>query len=721
MDKSLPSSKKEKKGKKQKSSNSNDKDSISFSDENSTQKEIPSNSKDAERKKEKKNIINRFLSLRKKNERRRASAAEKLDINLPIIVKLIDFLEHNERTFQTEGILRVSGSFVESNKLRALLLKDYGSVTLSKYDINDVASVLKMSLRDLSDPLLTFQLYEDFIETTEIDELESRLSALSAVLTALPPRNLEVLRSLFGFLHKIQTFKQRNKMTSGNLALVIGPNLLRRQGNDLQQMMEDSGKVVIVITTMIDHTDTLFEKQTPTVGELPTARDENGSALSNSITGMPKSEYSSMDPTNAVKELTDKLAKLELRFNEEVKQKTIIETYTDQLRENLLDEQHAKEELEIQNLELQQQVKQLQQQLNEKALETTATSNRMAIAESLLSKESVRSASETEETLRKAMEEKIRHLESAQKERQQQLEREVKKKQDLEHELELLKREEAASIATKQNFMKALKEKDMELRKSKEALLKAEECIKKLDAELIRLREQQVPVKIAMGNNLSLPKPSSKGEQPSTSNKKNAQLKMNTSENELVKKMETEFSERVRKYEEQINEITRQLESEIRAKRQLQFDMEQLRSEFLSTSPSSSPLGLRRVASNNSLQSSQQSQKQPQPQPPQQLQQQLLLQLQQQQQQKQPQLQSQQSSQPQPPQQLQQQQPQQQPSQEIKEQLFHWMCLSIKLNAMCVGKPCNFDQQALFGQLLQKNLPYSSWPKEILRFIGDPI
>lgn len=47
-------------------------------------------------------------------------------------------------------------------------ISDSNSVSLDDYNIHVIASVLKQWLRDLPNPLMTFELYEEFLRATGI-------------------------------------------------------------------------------------------------------------------------------------------------------------------------------------------------------------------------------------------------------------------------------------------------------------------------------------------------------------------------------------------------------------------------------------------------------------------------------------------------------------------------------------------------------------------------
>ncbi|KAK5239592.1 Rho GTPase-activating protein, partial [Cryomyces antarcticus] len=64
------------------------------------------------------------------------------------------------------------------------------------HDVNSVAGLLKQFFRDLPDPLLTREHYDEFIESARIEDPDVRRDALHAVINALPDPNYATLRAL---------------------------------------------------------------------------------------------------------------------------------------------------------------------------------------------------------------------------------------------------------------------------------------------------------------------------------------------------------------------------------------------------------------------------------------------------------------------------------------------------------------------------------------------
>jgi hypothetical protein len=69
-------------------------------------------------------------------------------------------------------------------------------------DINSVASVLKTWFRELPDPLLTRQLYPEFIRAANIEDPALQLMNLHQVTNQLPDPNYATLKFLMCHLNK---------------------------------------------------------------------------------------------------------------------------------------------------------------------------------------------------------------------------------------------------------------------------------------------------------------------------------------------------------------------------------------------------------------------------------------------------------------------------------------------------------------------------------------
>ncbi|GAW03253.1 hypothetical protein LENED_004962 [Lentinula edodes] len=150
------------------------------------------------------------------------------DVEIPLIMrKCCEAIE--KYGLNAQGIYRLSGATSKVAKLKQLLDKDLEAVNLDNHewssDINNVTSVLKMWLRELPEPLMTFSLQQGFIEAAKIENDRLRHIRLHERVNDLPDPNYATLKYLLGHLHRINQHASENSMTNQNLAIVFGPTL----------------------------------------------------------------------------------------------------------------------------------------------------------------------------------------------------------------------------------------------------------------------------------------------------------------------------------------------------------------------------------------------------------------------------------------------------------------------------------------------------------------
>ncbi|XP_043923259.1 rho GTPase-activating protein 39 [Protopterus annectens] len=153
---------------------------------------------------------------------------------------------------QTEGIFRVPGDIDEVNALK--LQVDLWKVPTGLEDPHVPASLLKLWYRELEEPLIPHEFYEQCITHYENPE------AAIDVIHSLPKINKLVLCYLIRFL---QVFAQPanvtvTKMDVNNLAMVMAPNCLRCQSDDPRIIFENTRKEMSFIRVLIQHLDTSF-------------------------------------------------------------------------------------------------------------------------------------------------------------------------------------------------------------------------------------------------------------------------------------------------------------------------------------------------------------------------------------------------------------------------------------------------------------------------------
>nr|XP_040033408.1 rho GTPase-activating protein 44-like [Gasterosteus aculeatus aculeatus] len=190
------------------------------------------------------------------------------DIAFPIEACVTMLLECG---MEEEGLFRVAPSASKLKKLKASL--DCGVLDVQEYsaDPHAIAGALKSYLRELPEPLMTYELYEDWIQASK--SVPPRF--LPGVGRSVTGGRVELLvnsfhfksffcicisRYLIKFLSKLTEYQDFNKMTPGNIAIVLGPNLLwmRDEGNITEMMTTVSLQIVGIIEPIIQHADWFF-------------------------------------------------------------------------------------------------------------------------------------------------------------------------------------------------------------------------------------------------------------------------------------------------------------------------------------------------------------------------------------------------------------------------------------------------------------------------------
>ncbi|XP_062305155.1 rho GTPase-activating protein 44 isoform X4 [Osmerus eperlanus] len=161
---------------------------------------------------------------------------------------------------QEEGLFRVAPSASKLKKLKASL--DCGVMDVQEYsaDPHAIAGALKSYLRELPEPLMASELYEEWIQASNVQDMDKRLQALLVACEKLPTDNLNNFRYLIKFLSKLTDYQDSNKMTPGNIAIVLGPNLLwtHSEANVTEMMTTVSLQIVGIIEPIIQHADWFF-------------------------------------------------------------------------------------------------------------------------------------------------------------------------------------------------------------------------------------------------------------------------------------------------------------------------------------------------------------------------------------------------------------------------------------------------------------------------------
>ncbi|XP_074026716.1 rho GTPase activating protein at 68F isoform X6 [Leptinotarsa decemlineata] len=145
------------------------------------------------------------------------------DVTIPPIVKqCVDFLDTPD-ALETEGLFRRSANALKIKSLKEMANKGQKVIF---GDPHEAAVLLKKFLRELKEPLLTYELYEEILQFQSWNKEEQLRSVSIMVMEKLPEDNYQVLKYIIKFLSRVMERSDLNKMNAQNLAVVFGPNLV---------------------------------------------------------------------------------------------------------------------------------------------------------------------------------------------------------------------------------------------------------------------------------------------------------------------------------------------------------------------------------------------------------------------------------------------------------------------------------------------------------------
>ncbi|XP_055778108.1 unconventional myosin-IXAa-like isoform X8 [Salvelinus fontinalis] len=198
---------------------------------------------------------------------------------VPLVVeKLINYIEMHG--LYTEGIFRKSGSTNKIKELRQGLDTDVSSMNLDDYNIHVIAGVLKQWLRDLPNPLMTFELYEEFLRAMGQPDKKEVIRGVYSVIDLLSRTHLSTLERLIFHLVRIALQEDTNRMSANALAIVFAPCILRCPDTiDPLQSVQDIGKTTACVELIIGEQMNKYRARLKDINSLEFAENKAKSRL----------------------------------------------------------------------------------------------------------------------------------------------------------------------------------------------------------------------------------------------------------------------------------------------------------------------------------------------------------------------------------------------------------------------------------------------------------
>ncbi|KAL1651725.1 Rho-type gtpase-activating protein [Didymella pomorum] len=161
------------------------------------------------------------------------------------------------RGMDVEGVYRKSGGSSQVNQVRS------GFEAKADYDISDpdldihsITSALKNYFRRLPVPLITFDVYDQFLEAGQLEDSAAQAKALSEAIKEIPKAHRDTLQFLVFHLSRVIEHQDENLMTPLNLAVVFAPTIMRPM--DIQRELSDVQQQRVAVQALLENYKHVF-------------------------------------------------------------------------------------------------------------------------------------------------------------------------------------------------------------------------------------------------------------------------------------------------------------------------------------------------------------------------------------------------------------------------------------------------------------------------------
>ncbi|XP_034937041.1 rho GTPase-activating protein 24-like [Chelonus insularis] len=168
-------------------------------------------------------------------------------VYVPVFVK--HTILYLEKFLNQEGLFRKAGS---QARLKELVTRiDNGHGLGGKHHAIDVANCLKKYFRDLPEPIIPFTYHDLFVRCGMMRS--SKVDNILMACLLLPAPHLNTLAFLMDFLRRVSEHEDQNKMSSDNLAKVIGPNIMPLRETTITAMQNRLEAHLSIVKILIEN------------------------------------------------------------------------------------------------------------------------------------------------------------------------------------------------------------------------------------------------------------------------------------------------------------------------------------------------------------------------------------------------------------------------------------------------------------------------------------
>lgn len=174
-------------------------------------------------------------------------------VKIPVVIEqLITKIEMHG--LYAEGVYRKSGVNSKIKELKVKMSESPQSVEIDyeSYNVHVLTNVLKSFLREMPEPLLTFDRYDDFLRAADLSDTTDRVQTLLSLIKKIPLTHHALVERLVFHLALVAQREPYNRMSASSLAIVFAPCVLRTNRIvPAQDSLNDIGRQTKCIETLI--------------------------------------------------------------------------------------------------------------------------------------------------------------------------------------------------------------------------------------------------------------------------------------------------------------------------------------------------------------------------------------------------------------------------------------------------------------------------------------
>ncbi|MCP9259990.1 Unconventional myosin-IXb [Dirofilaria immitis] len=208
---------------------------------------------------------------------------------IPVVINKL-FMVIELKALFVEGIYRKSAAIGQiRNARRQIESSEFETLSFDEVPTHVTTTLVKAFFRELPEPLITYDLYENFLNASEVEEVAERIRCLTVIIELLP----KIINAfwidyciIWHVLPISSVFRQYctalfisiesvNKMGASNLALIFAPCILRtNQTMRAQDQLRDIERQAICVQTLIEEKLRQFRSTLTEIVSLETASEK---------------------------------------------------------------------------------------------------------------------------------------------------------------------------------------------------------------------------------------------------------------------------------------------------------------------------------------------------------------------------------------------------------------------------------------------------------------